>query len=249
MDFNVSSYYYESKFWFYFRKGLFQVFFPILLGIMSFCDFIKQKNTTGYDHLYFYTSLLLIIYASARYIMEFIFSICSEEIIFKKKLNSDHNALDVFLSSDNLESYNHFMITTKKIFRIRYSRVSLFIYIDKICWVLGIESPLLISQEIIDKLSNNRSDITEDNEEIILHSILLNLSKYNPQKYNIVPIKDEKKIHKDNGENDGDVINYGDNNTVVNLLPCVIITKLDKSINELQKYLFNKKNESYVPNV
>lgn len=251
MDISITITPHDQKFWFYLRKGLFQVCFPILLGFMSFCDFVNQtdgKNNKkpAYEHLYFYTSLTLFVYASAKYILEFIFSMCSEEVIFKKEMNIDHSTSDLFMTGNIFDtSNNHFMVTTKKIFKARYSKLSYFVIIDKICWALGIDSPILIPQEIIDKLSNTRSDVTAENEEMILHTTLLNLSKYHPKKYNMVPVKEEDEVEIQNTES---VDNDG-NSTVITLLPRVIITKLDKSINEMQRDLFNRKIETCEPNV
>lgn len=244
MDISITVAPRSRKYWFYLRKGVFQVFFPILLGFMSFCDYFNHSeniNQKTYNHLYFYTSLILLFYASARYILEFIFSMCSEEVIFKKEMNINHTVSDIFLST-NLSDVcdNHVMIITKKIFKIRYSQMPFFIYVDKICWFLGIDSPILISEEIINKLSNVRTQITDDNEEIILHSTLTNLSKYHPKQYNIVPVNDASDTILDIEDN------ISENNF---LLPRIIITKLDKSINEMQMDLFNRKSEAYEPNV
>ncbi|AYV85294.1 MAG: hypothetical protein Satyrvirus9_20 [Satyrvirus sp.] len=214
----------KYKFWFYFRKAIFQGFLPALLALMTFWDFIKQtsenNNSHMYTHLYLYTSSILFLYSQLRIILEFIFSICSDDIIFKKEVNLVQTTPELLLSFHMSESSNeHFIIIIKKIFKLRYSNSSFFKYVDKICWFLGVDSPILIPYDVISKLGNVKNDLTQENEESFLHTTLSNLCTYHPTKYN--------SIGCDKSETD-------------ELLPKVVITKLDKSINDLQQELFNK---------
>lgn len=228
----------DKKFWFYFRKGLFQGFFPVILAILSFYGFSNKDTDSIYGHLYFYTSLILLIYISVKHLLSFIFTVCAEKIIFKKEINPTHSMPDTLYTleiNENLDK-KHCMVISKKIFKIRYSDKPFFIYVEKICWYLGIDCPMLISKEIIDKLSNYREDITINNEETILHSTLLNLSTYSPHTFNIVP--DKNSDEEISIEDDLDIP-----------YPKIIVTKIDRSINDLQRDLFNRINEVYDPTV
>lgn len=228
------------KYWFYFRKGLFQIFFPILLMFMSFCDFISQRTNNSdeyaYNHLYFYTSLILFLHTSAKHILEYIFSICSNDVIFKKEINLNKTTDNLILSFETESINEHNIIIIKKIFKIRYSKDLFFIYVNKICWVLGIDSPVLIPYDIIAKLTNINNNLTAENEDEFLHTTLTNLYSYHPIKYSMVsPVNEQHSpIIED---------------ITQNLLPKVIITQLDKSINDMQKELFDKKIDFDEPNV
>lgn len=226
------------KFWFYFRKCMFQVFLPVLLAFMSFCDFINQSGkeySYSYNHLYFYTSLILFLYGAMRYVLDFIFSICSVDVIFKKEIGL--NETTNFSISDISEISNeHFIVVIKKIFKLRYSKLSFFKNINKLCWFLGINGPILIPYEIITKLGNVKNILTEENEDLFLHTTLTNLYTYHPQKFNLVRMPEEQIPQTD------DIIHE-------NLIPKILITQTDKMIGEMQKELFNKEADIGSPNV
>ena len=116
---------------------------------------------------------------------------------------------------------NHFLVVTRKIFKLRYSSSKLFKYIDKYCWTLGIDSPILITYDIVARLTNLRNDISEDNEEELLHTTISNLLMYHPTKFN--------KIN----------VNISSDQNTQPLLPTIVISKLDESISEVQQKLFN----------
>ncbi|XWV25167.1 hypothetical protein QJ856_gp0605 [Tupanvirus deep ocean] len=240
MAIKIPNFVHRYKFWFYFRKGLFQVFFPILLAFMSFCDFVnqsgKENNGYAYDHLYFYTSLILFMYTGMRYILEFIFAMSSDDIIFKKEINLNQTTPELLLSMNmtNSQTDLHFMITIKKIFKLRYSNSPYFKYIDKACWFLGIDSPILIPENIVKRLGNLKENLTLDNEETFLHTTLLNLYAHHPRQYDVVPV--------DDGFNHASSMEES-------LVPKRVITREDKTICDLQKELFNKQNDMLVPNV
>lgn len=138
----------KTKFWFYLRKGIFQVFLPIVLGLMTYSDYFTQKNnpTYFYYYVYFYTSLILFSYAIISYTLNYIFNITSSSIILGKDING---------LSLNIENY----IEIKQIFELTYSRNSFFQSIDIICWALGIDCPIFISHDILNliNLDNNLS--------------------------------------------------------------------------------------------
>lgn len=221
----------KQKFWFYFRKAIFQGLLPLVLALGTFLDFVKQtsldKPTHAYTHLYFYTSLILFVYSQLRVVLELIFSMCSDDVIFKKEINFDHSVSLQMVSSQIINSSaEHYMVVIKKIFKLRYSDLAIFKMIDSMCWFLGIDTPILIPNEVVAKLGNVKDKLTEDNEEAFLYTTLSNLYTYHPNQYNNMMTN----------------LNYGSiSEEEPDLIPNVIISKLDKSINDLQRELFNKK--------
>lgn len=235
MAITVPSFTHKHRFWFYFRKCIFQVFFPILLALMSYWDFVSQTDRFAYHHLYFYTSFILFSYAGIRYVLDFIFSMSSDDVIFKKEINLDQTTPNLLLTCNMTNFSNeHNIIITKKIFKLRYSKSIFFRSIDKICWYLGIDSPLLIPFEIIAKLGSTKNELTSDNEEAMLYTTLTNLSVYSPKKYNTANIS-EDVMH-------GHLMDKP-NSYHENLLPQIVISPLDLMITEMQKELFNRQSE------
>lgn len=238
MNINIHNIVNHPRFGFYLRKALFQGFIPILLALLTFCDFIKQTSSeysgVAYKHLYFYTSLILFLYTQMKIILEFIFSTCSEDVMLKKQINLNKTTSQLLLSFDMTNSSNdHFIITIKKIFKLRYSHSKFFKHIDSLCWLIGIDSPILIPYTIIAKLSNIKHNITKEDEQAILHTTLSNLYEYHPNKYNSL----------------SNQLNSNFNNERENLIPKIIVTQLDKSINNMQKKLFNIEDTITDPNV
>ena len=246
MSTSVSNFTHRYKFWFYFRKGLFQILFPILLAFMTFCDFVKQSgqshNSYAYYYLYFYTSLILFLYSGMNRILEFIFSLCADDIIFKKEINLSHTTPQLLISSNLAREHDgpsceHYIIIVKKIFKLRYSKSLFFAYVTTICWFLGIDCPILIPNDIAKKLGNIKNNLTIDNEDSFMRTTLTNLYSYHPRFYEVTPIIDE-----DYDENLLDSLEDG-------LVPKRVITKMDKTICDMQKELFNKENDIDFPNV
>jgi hypothetical protein len=241
MSITVPNFSDQYKFWFYFRKALFQVFFPIALAFMSLCDFAVQSNnndsTHAYDNLYFYTLLILFLYTGMKQILEFIFTVCADDVVFKKEINLEQTTSQLLLSinTSNSTQEGHFIIAIKKIFKLRYSKSPLFVHITKICWFLGIDCPILIPDNIISKLSNAKDDITLENEQEFLHTTLMNLYAYHPKLYEITPITE-------NNDDEIALVPEG-------MVPKRVTTQIDKIICEMQNNLFGKENEFNVPNV
>lgn len=230
--------YNDEKIGFYTRKFIFQGFLPIILGLMSFFDFANQAygNNMGkaYTHLYFYTTAILLIYSQIKIILKFIFSICTENVIFKKEINMDQTISEILLPiQESLSVNEHFIITMKKIFKLRYSNSIYFKFINRFCWVIGMDCPLLIPYDIVAKLANAKNSITKENEQLLLHTTLANLCNYHPDKFT----------------------NIRNNNPTLesertSLIPRSIITPLDKTIGDLQKEIFHIQNHNgYMPNV
>jgi hypothetical protein len=235
----IKNIYNIDNFGFYLRKAIFQGALPILLALMTFFDFAKQSGTqnggSAFNHLYFYTSFILLIYSQIKVILEFIFTSCTENVIFKKEINLDKSISLIMLSVNNpATSQDHFIVTIKKIFKLRYSNSVYFQHICNFCYLIGMECPLLIPYDIVAKLSNAKDTITKENEQQLLQMTLTNLYSYHPDKYNIIPL--ENSIYPTN-EN-------------TSLIPKTIVTPLDKTIGDFQKEIFNiQGHQGYMPNV
>ena len=218
----------ERYLWFYCRKALFQIVFPILLSLLSISNFVtnsSQKHDLASSHLYFYTSSILFLYVSMTYILKYIFSIFSEKIILRKEINLMKTTSNFILDTDISSNVDELsFIVSKRVFKARYSQSSFFKNINKLCWFIGIDSPILIPQEILFKLSNSKI-ITADNEQNIMKETLLNLCTYHPTMYNYNPIPEE---NQDLDQNENPVSSY-------------IPTQLDMTIAEIQLDLFDKR--------
>lgn len=219
------------RFWFYFRKSIFQGILPIFLSVVAFIDFIHQTSlkTHSYDHIYFYLSFILFTYAQIKVALDFIFNVCSDEILLRKEI--DLHKTSLLLPFQHNDTNTHFIIVTKKVFKLRYSSSLFFKYIDKLCWFLGIDSPVLIPFEIVSKLGNVKETPTSENEEEILHVTLINLYDYNPPQY--MYIRDITNTTNISNTKTDDMTETN------HLLPSGIISSLDKSINDLKKEFFN----------
>ena len=167
----IKKIYNNENFGFYLRKAIFQGFLPILLGMLSFFDFLKQTSGQGigsaYKHMYFYTTVILLIYTQIKIVLEFIFSICTENVIFRKEISLEKSMTEEVLMpiEEPMNSRDHFIITIKRIFKLRYSNSTYFKFICNFCWIIGMECPLLIPFDIIAKLANAKDSITRENEQ------------------------------------------------------------------------------------
>nr|QZX43187.1 hypothetical protein [Mimivirus sp.] len=124
----------------------------------------------------------------------------------------------------NQKNY-HNIIIIKRIFKLIYSQYSLFQYINKLCWFMGIDSPILIPYNVAIKLGNINNDLTYKNQDAYLNVTLTNLYSYHPIKFNNTDYTDP-------------IININ-NSDLENLIPRTVITSMDKSINVLQQELFD----------
>jgi len=248
MAIRVPNIVHRHKFWYYTRKALFQWILPAFLIFLTFIDIVDRTNNDPhskfYQHLYFYTSLILFIYSQLQIALKYIFSICADKIVFRKEISLSQTTPDLLLSMNLSDtSSGNSVIVTRKIFKLRYSDLRFFKYIDKICWFAGFDSPLLIPYEIVSKLTKDQSNsrkkllITQKNEKEILNSTLNNLYTYHPTKYNIIT----------NNYTSTDIfspepIEYSTKETLLKKLPLDI----DQSIHELQKeiYQMNDDNDS-----
>jgi hypothetical protein len=158
-------YFHSHKFWFYIRKAIFQGLIPIVLGFFTFYDLIDDIRNTNHFRFYIMSSLILLIYSQLRIMLEYIFSICSETIILKKKFNQNLNNGQLFFNgSDSTFMDTHFICVTKRIYKLTYSSSNFFILIDKICWFMGIDSPILIPLDVIKTFNYNVANNDNGND-------------------------------------------------------------------------------------
>lgn len=181
----------HNKFWFYLRKAIFQGLLPVILAFITFIDVAKNGSTNNpnnksYSHLYFYTAFILFLYSTIKIVLEFIFAISSDNVIFRKEMNLTNT---MSLNLANSISDSHTIIVIRKIFKLRYSDNKLFILIDKLCLFMGMDSPVLIPLEIVQKFINTNESIDISNlsdnqtETELLHRTLDQLSSYQVTSY------------------------------------------------------------------
>lgn len=225
-------------FWFYFRKALFQIFIPIFLATISLCNFMRQSvdstNHHLYSHLYFYTSILLIAYTCMKYVIEFIFNMTTITINIRE---NDNIANTPGLNMINITNSDKYAPTfSKKITKIKYSDNKIYIKLVKLCWILGIDCPILVPYDIIKKLLGRINICTIKNDKALLFAFLESAYNYKPDLYALVMPQDvEISIEPEiNGE-------Y--------MIPQRIISRLDESICLLQKELFGIENDFIKENV
>ena len=86
---------------------------------------------------------------------------------------------------------NNVIIIVKKIFKLRYSSSSFFKNMYQLCWFMGIDSPVLIPDNIVSALDtkqiNQHLVIDDQNENSLLNSVLNNLYTYQQPEYEMVP--------------------------------------------------------------
>lgn len=245
----------KHMFWFYFRKGFFQIFLPIVLGFVSICDYMSQTDNVpskSYHHIYFYTLIILFFHTSVKYIMKYIFSLCADNILFNKKINTDNN-ISYLQLPDNLTDTYHF-ITIKKIFKLRYSNNKLFTRIASICWYTGLDCPIIIPIDIVNKFINLDLLKRDDTEYQVLHSVLTQIQNYKPKIYHVKPINSVNSVNSVSSVNplDKSADSIGSMNLPELIDPIndlntdnsqFVITKIDKNICDMQFNLFNIKSD------
>lgn len=206
-----------------------------------------------YSHLFIYTSSMFFFYTQLKALLEYIFSISSDSVIFKKELGRD-NTTPQLLSSFTTSSHStHKIVLIKRVFKLKHSNSKFFIFIDKLCMVMGLDSPLLIPQNVVEKLANHRGDLSKVDENILMHETLANLYAYHPNKYSMVPLPNHNNNNNNNHNNNHSQLESHPNPTEAsNLLPTdsysqsnqsnqpIIISKLDKTICDLQGSLYNR---------
>lgn len=177
----------QYKFWFYVRKAIFQGFIPLLIGIITFYDLANNiesgLGTNLYAQLYVYTSLILFLYGTTGTVLNFIFDLCSDDIIFRKDIDLEQTVPNIMLSMHlDSQTSDSFIIIVKKIFKLRFSNSWFFISITKLCWWLGMDCPTLIPYELVKDFMHGDIKLSMKNERHIMHSALDLLYKFHPVK-------------------------------------------------------------------
>ena len=227
MVITIRSFIHRNRFWFYFRKGIIQVIFPIILAFLTFFNYADASNDTSgksaYHYLYFYTSFILLIHGTMRYILEFIFSMCADSIILRKNIDPNQTS-DLLLPLDDDCSENRLVIV-KQIFKLRYSSSIVFEYITKICWYMGIDSPILIPYTVVERLVGE-AEINLTNEDLILNRTLANMDTYKPVMYEISPVND-----------------LDSDTNIEHISPKKAITKTDKLICDIRSNIYDSNED------
>lgn len=178
------------QFWFNVRKALFQVILPAVLLTISFFSFTQHTGTdskSAWHYVYAYTWGLLLIYAIAKYTLEFIFSTCADDVMFRKKIDLERTTSELEFADGDIDS--HQVIVIRKIYKLRYSGIIFFAWITKVCWYMGIDSPILIPLSVVTEL-NPQADLTQMDNESYMHSTLANIRSYRPTVFEVSPIID-----------------------------------------------------------
>lgn len=226
----------HHKFWFIIRKCIFQGVLPSILALVTFYDFVANTdNTKPSSHTYFYTSMIIFAYTNIKIFLELIFDTCSETVIFKKELKLNIGSLH--LDSTDLTIKDKTIIIIKRIYKLRYCTSSIFNRVDNVCWALGIDSPILIPHNVINKIYDGQiPNVTKQNEQSMIYSMLDTLYKYEPQTDSITE-PDLESNH------DTDTQTFTESDRTYNLLYGMNImntkSDLDKSINKLQTRIFD----------
>lgn len=203
----------SEKFYFYCRKILFQIVIPGLLAIISIINFIKNEESHMYNSLYFYIWVFLMIYTGFKYTIEFVFKNCNIKILTK-------------LSNTSIENNTYIPYKTIRFIKLRYSSYNVFIKLEKLCWILGLDSPTFVSGEVLAKLLQLDVMPTDANDDIILDEFMTKLYDYRPKLIKI-------QLNDTSTNSDNQVENSSDN------LIDNIITKSDYCIYRLQKHVYN----------
>lgn len=229
MSIDLTEFTHKYKFWFYFRKGIFQVILPLFLAFLSLIDFMNQANNKSHSHLYFYTSFILLLYTGFKYVIQYAFDLCAETVIFKKEIIFDDTTSKSMIPSNS--NFHYDIPVIRKIFKLQYSKNKYFNYLSQICWFLGLDCPILIPHYLVNRIIGSTS-ISEENEETILYTTLNYLQTYQPQIYEVTPLTTNYKLV---------------NITNELIIPNHVITKSDKNICDIQYELFGKKNNLNMP--
>jgi hypothetical protein len=205
----MDEYFKRKRFWYYCRKCIFIMILPSILALFSLFDInYNDKNKNPYKNIYFYTTFILFIYAMIGYFITYINDVYAVDVLFSETKNKELVILKFEPNNNDV-----MFIVIKRVFRLRYAhnfRYTMFKYISKLCWIVGIDAPVLIPYDVIAKLSSCKDTITIKNENEILGKTINNLYTYNPS-WETYGLGVEEQ-----------------------LLPHAIMSNLDRSIGEIQ---------------
>lgn len=137
------------KFWFYFRKAIFQGVVPIVTAFVTFYDI---RSGYIYD-IYIYTSTVLFVYGIFGTIIQFISDICSINVGFQEDFNvTNSRQIEAAVVSKQP------MTVIKKVFKIKYSNSLFFSCLSSFCWWIGYDCPILIPHHVVNRINERVSD-------------------------------------------------------------------------------------------
>lgn len=139
---------------FWIRKAIFQGVIPIVLQLVTLFDFYIGTGVY-YERLYFYTALMIGFYKCVAMGLEILFSVASEQVIFSKPLNLHETTIMTALSQHFNEQVKHEIAVVCRVFKIRYSGSRIIQWVSALCWWLGMDCPVFLSEEAVQKARYN----------------------------------------------------------------------------------------------
>lgn len=201
-----------NNMWFNVRRSLFLVLFPILLGIATFSGYISQDSESGnnYSNLYVYTWLVLFIHRMLINTLDYLFTLCSDEFIIVPSLDK--------------ESHN-FIVNHKRMqfIYLKYSNNKLIQHIMKICWYIGYNAPIYISNDVLHNVINEYYNVNNHDEIDNLDKFLSKLINHTSKLYELVPI--------------------GDDNIETNTSNQRVLSKIDNEVALIKTRIFGERND------
>lgn len=144
----------EDKFWFYLRKAFFQGLLPIILKLVTIFDYINVNDSPVYHRAYFYTSVLLGIYACFSILCDLIFSMTAVNVNFKKEIDLQDTSPEMAFSLyqehgpvTNPENYQTHITINRRMFKFRFAAWTSIQVLAGLCWTLGVDCPIIIPIE------------------------------------------------------------------------------------------------------
>lgn len=176
----------DDRFWFYIRKAIFQGVIPICLKMITVFDFYRNSDEEAYyRQLYFYTAVLIAIHSCCGLALDPIFSIGSEQIVFRKPVDLTQTTDPLMMSVQmNAPSQNE-VIVVRRVFKPRYSKSKILKWITQFCWILGLDCPVLLSLEEINEFQPPQDLYQQEQSQMqdsILPSDPVPLSMFNRMK-------------------------------------------------------------------
>lgn len=169
----------EYKFWFYLRKAIFQGLFPLMLTWITFYDLLVDDsgNQVYYKHLYFYTSGILFVYTHCRIILDYIFSITSDDVVFYKSIDLNQTT-DIQILSPNINNTHiNQMVLVKRIFKLRFSQHRSFKWMSSLSWAVGLDCPILLELDFLESIYDG--PINAQTENAVLQSAIVEIQSQN----------------------------------------------------------------------
>ncbi|CAH6420359.1 Hypothetical protein MVR_LOCUS110 [uncultured virus] len=146
--------------------------------------------------------------------------------MFRKKIDLQQTTGELEFADGSTDS--HQIIVIRKIYKLRYSGIIFFVWVTKVCWYMGIDSPILIPFSVVSEL-NPQADLACMDDESYLHSTLTNIRAYRPTLFEISPVIDLETSSS---------INVFD----PAYEPKRAIPKIGKAICDIRSELFNEPN-------